>query len=566
MERLRRLLERINGRGYKAYKELRGLYRFERWDLHVDHVQGDPFAAPSQLRVVLPPAVAALRSDDLEPVCRRVAAEDFLVRAFDRAIGQRRGGRRGSGKSGRFEVVRCGQEILERTACRIDPEGGVELRLTLGLPAAGRRILGREAWELLATDLPELLRTSLIRTALDPELFCRHLDAAEDQEALRGQLGAAGLVAFVADGARLPRASGARDEPSTSEVVPFTAPESLAVTLRAPHVGEVRGMGIGRGVTLIVGGGYHGKSTLLNAVARCVYPHIPGDGRELCVTDADAVVIRAEDGRSIAGTDIRAFIGDLPLGRTTERFSTVDASGSTSQAAAIIEAREAGASALLIDEDTAATNFMIRDQRMRRLVPDAKEPITPFVDRVQQLAGEGISTLLVIGGAGDYLDVADRVICMEDYRPQDVTARAREVAAEIPSRDSSTAALAPLPQIQSRVPAARSLDPRKGRRPERVKAVRTREILFGEEEIDVSLVEQIVDAAQARAIGDALLQGARGLVDGQRSVREILDALEARMDRDGVASLLPFPAGDRARPRRHELAAALNRLRTLEVR
>lgn len=566
MERLHQILRRIDGRGYKAYKEIRGRYEAEGYRLSVDRVQGDPFAAPSQLSVVLEPSFAGFDTRDRQNRDRRVALEDFLTRSFARAIRQRPARRAGSGKSGRIEVVRCGQEILERTSCTVTTGGQVTLRFTFGLPAAGRRILGREAWEILSQELAQLVEESLRCEALDTAALERHLNGAEDQQVLRRQLRDANLVAFLADGARLPRASGANDEPAATEIIPLEAPDSLAVKLTAPHCGEIRGLAIKRGVTLIVGGGYHGKSTVLNAIARGVYDHVPDDGRDLCVTDADACVIRAEDGRSIAGVDIRAFIGDLPLGQTTEKFSTPDASGSTSQAAAIIESLEIGARALLIDEDTAATNFMIRDRRMRALVPDEKEPITPFVDRVQQLSESGISTVLVVGGAGDYLDVADAVICMDEYRPRDFTAKAREIAEEIPAYPGEDSHLPELPLPAPRVPVPGSLDPRKGKRPERVKAVRTRDILFGEQEIDVSLVEQLVDPAQARALGDSLLYVAKSLANGERSISEILDVVDDRLDREGLPSLLPYPAGDRARTRRHELAAALNRLRTLQVR
>jgi predicted ABC-class ATPase len=565
MDHLRQILQRIDRRSYGAYKELRRPFRFDGYELHVDRVQGDPFAAPSQLRLELAAGHIGLQRSDYDQSVRRIAAEDFLSRAVGQLLRRRDRRSYGSGKSGQFGVLACGQEILQRTSCHIGAEGEVTFRLTLGLPAAGRRVLGREAWELLGQELPTIVDRALRRSALDETAWEEHLAVAEDQEALREQLRHRGLVAFLAEGSLLPRVSGASDAPARGEVVPLESPPELVVELMAPHRGRLRGLGLPQGVTVIVGGGYHGKSTLLNAVARSVYPHVPGDGREYCVTDSDAVVIRAEDGRAVTGTDVRAFIGDLPLGGPRETFTTADASGSTSQAAAIVEALEGGAQVLLVDEDTAATNFMIRDRRMRRLVPDAREPITPFIDRVRQLAEQGVSTVLVVGGTGDYLDVADCVVAMEAYRPREVTARAREVAQEIPARDTPLSTVAPWPQPAQRVPQKGSLNPRKGRRPERVKAVRTRDILFGEEEIDVSLVAQLVDPAQARALGDALLFAARELVNDRRTVAEILDAVDERIDQQGLASLLSGPAGDRARARRHELAAALNRLRTLQV-
>ncbi len=551
MRDLRRTLEGLDRRPYGAYKALRG-QRFELGALALcfEHVQGDPFAAPSRVRVELDAGLARLPAER--------AAADFAHRALIEALRGVRPGR-GSGKSGRVEIAPVGQEVLERTALRIEPDGGATARITVGLPAQGRRILGYEAARLVAEQVPEVLTRAI--EGLDRQALAAHRHTIDDQVALRSALHEAGLVAFVADGSVLPRRSGVDDRPLPSPpAVRFEAPEGLALELEAPHAGRLRGLGIRAGVTLVAGGGYHGKSTLLDALARGVYDHLPGDGRERCVTITDAVCIRAEDGRAIRGVDLRPFIGDLPLGRSTAHFDTDDASGSTSQAAAIVEALEAGAKALFVDEDTAATNFMIRDARMRKLVPGDREPITPLLDRIRALHEvRGVSTVLVVGGAGDYLDVADTVVCMDAYRPIDATARARQVATELPLTAPGTTK--PWPDGAPRVPRPESLDPRRGKRPERVRSVRTRCIEFGTEEIDLSLVAQLVDPAQARAIGDALLQLSRGWCDGRRSMSELLDALEQTpLDR-----LCEPTFGDRARPRRHEIAAALNRLRSLRI-
>ena len=555
---LARALERLDRRPYPSYKDLRGR-RFEGdgLTLRLDHVQGDPFAAPSRVRLDVAPDLARLPVEGLASADARRATADVVHRAVGRALDRMPRGR-GSGKSGRVGIAPLGQEVLERTAVVVDAEGGVLLRTTVGLPAAGRRILGLEAARLLAERVPDAVREAFAR--LDHDEVRAHVRCVEDQVALRGALEAEGLVAFLADGASLPRRSGVDDRP-LPDPVPFAAPASLTVEFEAPHAGRLRGLGVPTGVTLIVGGGYHGKSTLLSAIARGVYDHVPGDGREQCVTVPDAVCIRAEDGRAVRGVDLRPFIDDLPLGRRTDAFDTDDASGSTSQAAAIVEALEAGASALLTDEDTAATNFMIRDARMRRLVPGDREPITPFLDRVRQLdRARGVSSVLVVGGAGDYLDVADTVVCMDAYRPLDATERAHAVAAELPL--DAPEPPGPWPEAAPRIPDPRSLDPRKGRRAERVRTVRTRAIEFGACEIDVALVAQLVDPAQARAVGDALLELSRGLCDGRRSVPELLDALDALP----LERLAEPTFGDRARPRRHEVAAALNRLRSQKVR
>lgn len=570
---LRADLEKLDGRSYGHYRDLRRR-RFaldepglDGVSLRFDHVQGDPFAAPSRVSLEIEPDAARLPERALANPDARRASADWLQRRVAESLERtgRRAGRRGSGRSGRLEIALAGPEVLERTGLRVSADGAVRVRVTLGLPAQGRRILGREAADLVAERLPDALAgvfSSLDRDALDA-----HVRTVEDQVALRAALADAGLVGFLAEGSVLPRWSGADPRP-LPDGLPLEVPDALAVELEAPHAGPLRGLGVPEGVTLIVGGGYHGKSTLLSALALGVYDHAPGDGRERCVTRAEAVSVRAEDGRSVRSVDLRPFIGALPLGRSTERFDTDDASGSTSQAAATIEALEVGARALLIDEDTAATNFMIRDARMRDLVPAESEPITPYLDRVRELWREyGVSSVLVVGGAGDYLDVADRVICMEAYRPRDVTARAREVAAAHPA-DAAGAARneAPFGAGAPRRPDPASLDPSRGRRAERVRSVRTHTIEFGHEEIDVSLLYQLVDPAQCRAIGDALLVLSRGLASGERSVPDLLDALERNMAEEGLEAICEAGFGDRARPRRFEIAAALNRMRGLRMR
>ncbi len=556
-------LHRIDGRQYGHYRDLRGRrYALDSGALTFEHIQGDPFAAPSRLRVDLPAGLLRLPAWARDGADARRACADFLQRAMRPALAAAAGGA-GSGRSGMLEIAAAGQEVLERTGVVVGADGAVRVRLSAGLPAAGRRILGRAASELLTRRLDGALRH--VAERLDFGVLRTHVQVVEDQVALRAQLGEHGLVAFLADGSILPRRSGADPRP-LGAALPLAAPDPLAAELAAPHAGTVRGLGIRTGVTLVAGGGYHGKSTLLQAIALGVYDHSPGDGRERCVAAHSLVSVRAEDGRSVRGACLTPFIGALPLGRDTGCFDTDDASGSTSQAAAIVEALEAGATGLLIDEDTAATNFMIRDARMRRLVPGTDEPITPFIDRVRQLWQErGVSSVLVVGGAGDYLDVADCVIRMDTYQPRDVTAQAREIATAHPLGDAAPRAPGCWPHAPPRIPLPDSLNPRRGRRPERVRAVRTRAIEFGPEEIDVSLLYQLVDAAQCRMIGDLLLGLTRGLCDGRRDLPRILAALDADLQEHGLDALAAPGFGDRARPRGFEVAAALNRLRSLRV-
>ena len=560
---LTRDLIRIDGRPYGHYRDLRGRrYPLGSCALRFDHVQGDPFAAPSRLRVDLPAPVLGLPDWARGSRDARRASADYLQRALHPALARLARGA-GSGKSGLLEISPAGQEVLDRTGVVVDADGGVRVRLYAGLPAAGRRILGRAAAALLAGGLRAAIRG--VAERLDLDSLRLHVQAVEDQVALRSQLAERGLIAFLAEGSVLPRRSGVDPRP-LPDALPLRVPDALAVEMRAPHAGTLRGLGVRAGVTLIVGGGYHGKSTLLQALALGVYDHAPGDGRERCVSAQELVAVRAEDGRAVRGVCLTPFIRGLPLGRTTHRFDSDDASGSTSQAAAIVEALEAGAAGLLIDEDTAATNFMIRDARMRRLVPGDREPITPYIDRVRQLRDtRSVSSVLVVGGAGDYLDVADQVIGMDAYQPHDVTGQARQVAASLPLGEAEPRAPDDWTPAPPRIPLPAGLDASRGRRPERVRAVGTRTIEFGREEIDVSLQYQIVDPAQCRLIGDALLRAARGLCDGRRDLPAILAALDAELRTGGIEALAESGFGDRAYARRFEVAAALNRLRSLRV-
>ena len=561
-EDLKRILQRIDGRGYKAYKDLQGMYDFAEYTLLVDHVQGDPFASPSRVRVQIPQRVAKFLPGTFSNKSREIALRDFLTRKFYKASKKCSRGKRGTGKSGIISIDRPGQEILERTSIVITKEH-VEARFVMGLPAFGRKIAGRHAKAMFFEELPKISASVYFENLDQKALYC-HIETAEDADFLRDQLEHLGLLAFVADGAVLPRVSGVDPRPLTGKVVPFKSPQSFRVAIKVPNAGSITGMGIPKGVTLIVGGGYHGKSTLLKALELGVYNHIPGDGREFVVTNPYAVKIRAEDGRRIEKVDISPFIGALPFGQSTHAFSTEDASGSTSQAANIMEALEAGSQALLIDEDTSATNFMIRDHRMQELVSKDKEPITPFIDKVHQLFQDlGVSTVLVIGGSGDYFDVADCVICMVEYIPYDVTEKARSIAEKYKAERAREGGEY-FGKIKERIPLPRSFDPSKGRRKVKISSKGVRSILFGTHRIDLGALEQLMDKSQTQAVGNAIYYATR-YMDGKRSLKEIVDRVQKDIKEKGLDVLSLYPVGTYAAFRVIELAAAINRLRTLLV-
>jgi predicted ABC-class ATPase len=562
---LEKTLSTLDGQGYKAYRALAGRWEFEDFVLHVDRVQGDPFARPTRVSVHVGQEIAGFDPSAYRNPERALGTSCFLAHAFS-AVAESASRSRGTGRSGEIRMMHTGQLVIDNTALRVDDSGSIEARFTVGLPANGRRIAGAQARALLLEDVPHVVRRALRAAEHDPTDIERHAAGAEDAAALRRALSSLGLIAFVADGARLPRSSGIDDRPLPgSVVIPFRSPPSMSATISVPNAGAISGMGIPEGVTLIVGGGFHGKSTLLRALQDGVYDHRPGDGRELVVTCDDAVKIRAEDGRSVAGVDISGFIDGLPLGRDTTRFHTPNASGSTSQAAAIVEALEAGSHTLLIDEDTSATNFMIRDRRMQALVPADGEPITPFVDRARELFEEhGVSTVLVVGGSGDYLDVADVVIRMADYQASDVTDAARAVASEV-ATGRTTEAVRPFAIPGARPLDLTSIDPARARRSRHVKVPDDRTILFGRETIDVTAVEQLVLRGQLRAIGEALAWIASDRPDDCDSIVTALEAVEGALRSGGLDALTTEKVGDLIQVRRYEISAALNRLRSFCV-
>ncbi|SHF88427.1 Predicted ATPase of the ABC class [Caldanaerobius fijiensis DSM 17918] len=561
---LRKKLDMINGKGYKAYKDIQGEYDFGNFKLYIDYVQGDPFATPSRIRVRVPQKIAGFDSELYKNPSRKLALEDFLARSVFDVI-KTLPVVKGTGHSGDIYIDKGGQEIIKRTAMVVTEEY-VEARLSIGLPAFGRRINSKGAMTMLLDFIPKIVDKGLLKKNLNLNNIWQWVKTVEDADYLRSKLKERHLVAFVADGSILPRESGVSDKPLKNEhVVPFQSPDSLRVEFDLPNRGKITGMGIPEGVTLIVGGGYHGKSTLLQAIQRGVYNHIPGDGREFVITVADAVKIRAEDGRRVEKVDISPFINNLPNKIDTTRFSTENASGSTSQAANIVEAMEIGTGLLLLDEDTSATNFMIRDARMQQLISREDEPITPFIDRVKQLYEDnGISTILVMGGSGDYFDVADCIIKMHNYKPYDVTCQAKEIAQRFRTNREIEAQTKKI-TIKPRLPLKNGLDVRG----KKVKSRDTDTIKYGYEEIELDYVEQLVDKSQTSAIAEIIRYAAERYVDGKSSLKQIVDKVYQDINSKGLDVVSPFYGkhpGNLALPRPQEVSAALNRLRSLTVK
>ena len=576
-EELRQQLRSINRKSYPAYKGLKGLYHFGNYILSIDHVQGDPFASPSHVSIQISHRDAGFPVEYYKDTLTGTTLCDYLTRQFEKQVRQYSFRAKGSGKSGLLTVSHCGQEVLSRTACEIT-EKGITARFFVGFPANGRTINATELEKILFDFLPVCIQKSFFYSSLNANELQNYIELAEDQDFIRQTLPDKNLCAFIADGSILPRESGISSRPMKASV-PFTSPDSLRISINLPHKGKITGMGIPKGITLIVGGGYHGKSTLLNALELGVYNHIPGDGREYVITDATAVKLRSEDGRFIKDVDISMFINDLPNKKDTRCFSTLDASGSTSQAAGIVESIEAGSHLFLLDEDTSATNFMVRDAFMQQVIQREKEPITPFLERAEDLYKKaGISTILVAGSSGAFFHIADTIIQMDNYVPKDITASVKKLCCQypLPSVSVTDFQLPHSHRIMSR-PAESSKRLRHNSRgnhsdsdatrPERLKTriSGTDSFSLGKQKIDLRYTEQLIDTEQTAALGLLLKYAVEHLADGRRTLPEIVQFLWKNLSSHGLSF---FTENQKiscgyAIPRIQEIYACLNRYRGL---
>ncbi|MBL7960510.1 ABC-ATPase domain-containing protein [bacterium] len=563
---LKQKLQSMDGQDYGAYQLLISAYDFDLFKLIIQQIPKDPFAPPHTgiYRIQVQRNDNRIITCKIESKIQKIGFTDFLARRFFDSCERISKGLRGTGYSGIITIDRPGQAILERSSVVVTDEV-IEVRCFLGLPANGRNIISDIAEEMLFNELPKIVDESLLTEHTDHQLLRKHLAAAEDAEYLRNKLDSLGLIAFIANNSILPRESGISDKPTSDKnVVSFVSPDSLVKEIELPHIGPIKGMGIPKGVTLITGGGYHGKSTLLKALETGIYNHIPGDGRELCVSAKQTAKIRACDGRSVSKTDISPFIKNLPFHKATTSFSTQNASGSTSQAANIIEALEAGTEVLLMDEDTCATNFMIRDVKMQKLVNKADEPITAFIDKVKQLYLEkNISTVLVLGGVGDYFDVSNLVIQMINYRPFDVTAKAHRISAAFPAKREVEDKAYPF-QVRERIPISESIVPHNEYGKFRIYAKEVHRLHFGEQDIDLTDLEQLMELSQTKALGYALTYSKK-YMNNIFTLREVIDLVIKDIDENGLDIISDKISGHFSGFRGLELAFTLNRLRGFDV-
>ena len=433
MKALYQKIRSLQGKNYGLYKSLADRsWDFGDFMLEFLHVQGDPYAPASRVMIKASLLMLGFPSEWGGSFERRLALSDYLYRRLSSLVREKYPDRDAA-----VVFDTAGPEMLVRNALWVD-NGELRACLQVRLPGDGRKIQAEAAAEILTMVLPDLVSAALYNSGeskkdgVEPELVEHYRVLAERKEIL-SQLEERGLCAFVPDGAVLPRASGLSELPMEG-AVPFVAPEEMAVTLVA-NGREIRGMGIPKGITVISGGAFHGKSTLLQALTKAVYPHIPGDGREGIVVSESAVRVGVEDGRSVRGTDLSQFVRDLPGGISTKNFTTACASGSTSEAANLMEAMEAGSDVFLIDEDSSAVNFLIRDVRVRKLLGDDREPLIPLTDRIREIKGR--SFILVAGACGDFLDLADNILVMASYKAECARINGKNVATGLVGGDGA---------------------------------------------------------------------------------------------------------------------------------
>jgi len=560
---LKKDLDRIDGKSYRLYKDLEGEYDFDNHTLSIDSVQGDPFASPSRIRVIVNQNIAKFPKELFDNKNKNIAVADYLTREFYSNINKCSERVFGSGKSGLIVISKCPQEILNRTSIIID-ENKIEARFYVGFPARGRSILSKELEKLFYSVIPNIIEKTLIYKNINSEKLINRVKLVEDQEYIRMELQNRGLIAFVANGSMLPRESGISTKALKSGKV-FVSPKELEVEFNTQSKGIIKGMGIKKGITLIVGGGYHGKSTLLKALELGVYNHIEGDGREFVITDESALKVRAEDSRYVTKTDISLFINNLPNGKDTVQFCTENASGSTSQAANIIEGIESNAKVLLIDEDTSATNFMMRDCLMQKLVSKEKEPITPFIEIVKPLYEQkDISTIIVVGSCGDFFDVADCVIQMDNYEIRDVTKEAKELSkGNIIKRINEKNLKINI--LFNRILKAGTITA--GEKGIKIKTIGLDTININKEDINLRAVEQIVDNEQLNAIGSIMKWAETNIVNKGLSLENMVDNIISGIEKNGLISIerIKGGSGSLAMPRKQEIMAAYNRYRNLKI-
>lgn len=551
---LKNILQDINGEDYQSYKSIEGEFLFNDFILYVDHVQDSPSSPPSKIRVKISQELALFPKDTYSNRSREIALRDFITRRFYDSIQ--------SSQTTAFISIDCpGQEILEKTTAFVD-ESFVELRFDINLPSLDDKVASNLLEEIFFIKLPEILNNSIIYKNLEKEALYQHIETSEDADFLRNELENLRLIAFVAEHSILPRNSSTSSLPMESnEAVPFESPNNLKMDVELPNKGQITGMGLPRGITLIVGEKDQGKSTLLKAIEMGIYNHIPGDGREFVVSNPNSVQIVAEEGRSIKNVDISSFISSHASGNDTHSYSTENASADISQAANVIEAVELGADVLLIDQDSSADNFLIPSPALSNSNDKLNEGFTTYVNQARNIFnGYMVSSILVIDSSENYFDIADFAIQMKDYKAYDIELEESQFTDQNRVTNSDIF----FGNIPERIPIVESLDLEIQEREMKISPNENKCIQFGSTIVNLNYLDQLISISQIKAIFETITY-AKKYMDGNKSLRQVTSLVMLDIGRSGLDALNPMLSGEYAEFRKIELAAVINRIQSLKV-
>jgi predicted ABC-class ATPase len=553
------IIEGIDGRSREEFAKLVGDFDFSRYVVKIGRLRPDGRSFPLSVRV--PQIIAGFPEEIFETPIRRMALEDYLIRNLATAIEEISSFDEEGVAYRNIEIATPGQKILPRTSMLVSDEY-IETHLAVRLPLRDELIDGEKLEDIFFEELQELVVSTLIYCNLDYDELSSFLDIMEDAGRIRQLLASQGLISFVGEGSLLKR------EPFTDDVDLFQAPlmidEKLKTSIDVPNAGTVSGLGIKDGITLIIGDEYSGRCDLIAAISAGIYNHVPGDGREFVASMPDTVYISEEPGRSVQKVDISPFVISEDEGFA--EFSSDAADGFESEAAALVENIEVGARILLFDESTSSPAFLAGDERIGGLISGGDPRTVPLAARARQLTEE-IGAALVVAGNRNisaFIPVADTILLIEDYTVSDITEQAKALGiAEIKVEESTRGFQELADRKRWVVPS--SIDPSLGKEDAHIVAYEKQLLEFGRNLIDLSVIEQLADSDQTRTIGQVLYYLKLRYLGESNSLNSLLDYVDRDLSTEGLACLSPEFRSDLARPRRYEIAAALNRLPSFRV-
>ncbi len=558
------MLMDIEGKDSSEYARLVGDFDFSRFVLKISQVPAESSTSPALFIVRVPQIIAGFPPHYFDTPVRRTALEDFLTRKVADQIDTLAQYNEEGISRRHLSVAMPGQKILPRTSMLVTEEY-VEARIYVMLPQRDGRVDGERVRDIFFEELASVVNASLVYCNLDERELTAFVNSMEDADQIRQTLSMRGLLGFVADGSMLAR-MGNTDFPDYEAVTPLRVDSDIQVEMEVPNGGTIKGLGIPAGLTLILGDSYSGRIDLMKALAAGIYNHIPGDGRELAVTVPDAVSVAAEPGRSVQKVDVSLFIKEMEAGSQPAEFSTAEAEPSASQAAGVMEALEIGARAFLFDESTSAAAFLTRDTRLSSLMPEAERRIAPLAQRARHMVDDLGVSIVVAGAASvaEFIPVADTILRIDEYAVYDVTqaAKALDPAQFQIEEDPNPPDFA---QERNRWVVPSSIDSSKGTDDQHIVAESIELLRFGRGLINLQNITQMADKHQTATIGLILYYARLRYMDESRPLREVMDLIDRDLGTEGLEVLSRDLRGDLARPRRYEIAAALNRLSSLRV-